>query len=231
MKLLLGVSALFLALFLAACGGNGGNGGDEAFRRVLASMVLQSGDVPQGMQSLGSSFSTNEEAASGLGGGPSKEQLDAWGRILGHKNEFQATEPSEESAITAITTSVSIYKTADGAAASFTDRVDSARRADWANSHSDLAEFQQEEIQRDLGVDDMLWLHFTGYKEVGPGDRRLVADDQVVFRVGRAWGFVGVISTAAADVGDRNFMLQQVEVLARKQVQHMRDGLKSSDLE
>jgi len=230
-KLILSLmAALLLAPLAAACSGGDGNG-DEAFRRVLSGMALQITDVPAGMQSLGSAFSTNEDAASGLGGGPTKEQLDAWGRILGYKSDFQATEPSAESSITAVSTSVSIYKTAAGAADSFTDRVNSARNADWANSHSDLTEFQQEEITRDLGADDMLWLHFSGFKETGPGERRLVTDDQIVFRIDRAWGFVGAVSTAAQGVEDRAFMLTQLEVLARKQIQHMRDGLKSEALE
>lgn len=235
MKLL---SALLVALLLAvlavACGdddGNGNGNGDDAFRQVLSHMALQISDVPEGMQSLGAEYSTNEDAASGLGGGPTKEQLDAWGRILGYSNNFQATQPSEESSITAISTAVSIYETAGGASDSFTDRVSRARDADWATSHSDLADFQQEDLQRDLGVDDMLWLHFTGYKEIGPGDRRLISDDQVVFRLDRAWGFIGVISTAASGEEDRGFMLQQVELLALKQVDRMRDGLKSEDLE
>jgi len=225
-----------LILLAAACGGddddgNGSTGTGDPFHQVLATMVLQIDDVPQGMQSLGGSFSTNADAASGLGSGPTEAQLDAWGRILGHKNDFQATEPATESAITAISTSVSIYETAQGTSDSFTDRVTSARAVDWATSHSDLTEFEQEEIERDLGVDDMLWLHFTGYKEIGAGDRRLISDDQIVFRVDRAWGFVGAVSTAAAGVEDRAFMLQQLEVLARTQAQHMRDGLKSEDLQ
>jgi len=232
--------ALLLTMILiplaTACGGdddddNGSTNTGDPFHQVLATMVLQIDDVPQGMQSLGGSFSTNADAASGLGSGPTEAQLDAWGRILGHKNDFQATEPATESAITAISTSVSIYKTAKGTSDSLTDRVTSARAVDWATSHSDLTEFEQEEIERDLGVDDMLWLHFTGYKEIGAGDRRLISDDQIVFRVDRAWGFVGAVSTAAAGVEDRAFMLQQLEVLARTQAQHMRDGLKSDALE
>lgn len=226
---LAGVIALLLGL--TGDGDDDGPTEEEAFRQVLASMVLQINEAPPGMQSLGTSFSTNADAASGLGSGPTEEQLNAWGRILGHKNDFQATEPATESSITAVTTSVSIYQAAQGASDSFTDRVTSARAVDWANSHSDLTEFQQEELERDLGVDDMLWLHFTGYKEIGPGDRRLISDDQIVFRVDRAWGFIGAISTAASGVEDRAFMLQQMEVLARTQVQHMRDGLKSDDLE
>ena len=222
-----------LALLLGVTGGDNDDGPtkEEAFRQVLATMVLQIDEVPAGMQSLGGSFSTNADAASGLGGGPTEEQLNAWGRILGHKNDFQATEPSTESSITAVSTAVSIYQAAQGASDSFTDRVISARAVDWADSHSDLTEFQQEDLERDLGVDDMLWLHFTGYKEIGPGDRRLISDDQIVFRLDRAWGFIGAISTAASGVEDRAFMLQQIELLARTQVQHMRDGLKSDDLE
>lgn len=231
MKLLLPIAlAVFLLPLAGACGGDDGNS-DDAFRDVLAGMTLQITDVPPGMQSLGSAFSTNEDAAGGLGGGPTKEQLDAWGRILGYKNDFQATEPTSESSITAISTSVSIYRTAAGASDSFSDRINSARNVDWANSHSDFAGFQQEELTRDLGVDDMLWLHFSGFKEIGPGDRRLVTDDQIVFRLDRAWGFVGAVSIAAPGVEDRSFMLTQLEVLARKQAQHMRDGLKSEALE
>src|SRR3970040_1495478 len=87
----------------AACGGDdddgsGSTGTGDPFHQVLATMVLQIDDGPQGMQSLGGSFSTNAGAASGLGSGPTEAQLDAWGRILGHKNHFQATEPAEESA-------------------------------------------------------------------------------------------------------------------------------------
>ncbi len=236
MKILPALLALMLLLSIAAaCGGDDDGGGStstgDPFHTVLATMVLQIGDVPEGMQSLGTSYANNEQAASGLGGGPTKEQLDAWGRILGHSNDFQATQPAMESSITAVSTSVSIYRAVQGASDSFTDRVAAARAADWATSHSDLAEFQQEDLERDLGVDDMLWLHFTGFKEIGPGDRRLISDDVVVIRVDRAWGFIGVISTAASGVEDRAFMLQQVELLARTQAQHMRDGLKSNDLE
>ncbi len=232
MRVFPGLAAALLLLLplAAACGGDDNGGGDDAFRQVLSTMVLQISDVPKGMQSLGSSFSTNQDAASGLGGGPTKEQLDAWGRILGHKNDFQTTEPSSASSVTAVSTSVSIYKTAQGTSDSFTDRVASARAVDWKTSHSDLEDFQQDEIKRDLGVDDMLWLHFTGYKEIAPGDRRVISDDQVVFRVDRAWGFIGAVSTAASGVDDRGFMLQSLEVLVRTQVQHMRDGLKSKDL-
>lgn len=226
-------AALLLATLAVACGDDDdGNGnGDDAFRQVLSRMVLQISDVREGMQSLGGSYSTNEDAASGLGGGPTKGQLDAWGRILGYSNNFQTTQPSEESSVTAISTAVSVYETTDGASESFTDRVSMARNADWTTAHSDLTEFEQEDLQRDLGVDDMLWLHFTGYKEIGPGDRRLISDDQVVFRVDRAWGFIGAISTAASGEEDRKFILQQVELLALKHVERMRDGLKSEDLE
>ncbi len=232
MKLLTALLALLMLALLAACGGDDdGNSGDEEFRQVLASMTLQISDVPAGMQSLGPAYSTNKDAASGLGSGPTEEQLDAWGRILGYKSDFQASAPVDDSAVTAVSSSVSMYTTAQGASDSFTDRVATARRVDWGTSHSDLSEFEQKELERDLGVDDMLWLHFTGYKEIGPGDKRLISDDQIVFRIDRAWGFTGAVSTGAKGVEDRDFILQSLETLVRTQVQHMRDGLQSDALD
>ena len=232
MKLLSALIALLMLTLLAACSGDyDGSSGDEEFRRALASMTLQISDVPAGMQSLGPAYSTNADAASGLGSGPTEEQLDAWGRILGYKSDFQASEPVDESAITAVSSSVSIYKAAQGASDSFTDRVATARRVDWGTSHPDLSEFEQKELERDLGVDDMLWLYFTGYKEIGPGDKRAISDDQIVFRIGRAWGFTGAVSTGAKGIEDRDFILQPLETLVRTQVQHMRDGLQSDALD
>ncbi len=212
----------------ASCGG--GSDGDNAeakAREGLPTMTLQQYDLPEGLQPIGNSFSTNEDAASGLGGGPSLQQLQAWGRILGYEARFQAGQPSEQSAITAISSSVSLYKAAQGASDSFTDRVNAARRADWKASHSDLTDFQQQELKRQLPVDDMLWLRFTGHKQSSPTKNVLIADDQIVFRVDRVWGYLNPISAAAPGVDDRDFMLAEIESLVRKQIEHMRNGLNS----
>jgi hypothetical protein len=188
-------------------------------------MVLQKEDLPEGMQPIGSSFSTNEEAASGLGGGPSKEQLDQWGRVLGYKEDYQLTEPSQDSAIVHIVTSVSLYKDAEGARASFDDRLQAARNANWADTYSNLLKLSQREVTRDLAVDGLLWLRFTGFQETRPGQLTLLADDWVAFRWGRAWGFLEITSTGAPGVDDRELLLGSVEALVRKQIAHTKATL------
>jgi hypothetical protein len=220
-------AAAAAALLAGACGGGGDNQAGENLRLGLQSMVLQADDLPQHLQSLGGSFADNEAAASGLGAGPAKEQLDAWGRILGYSVDYQATAPQEGSSITALSTSTSLYRTPGGASESFVDRINSARAADWQESHADLMEFQQREIQRDLGVDDYLWLRFTGYQQIGPERTRLIANDVIVFRIGRSWGFLGIVSTAAEGEDDRDFMLPQAETLVHKQIERVRNGLYS----
>ena len=59
----------------------------------------------------------------------------------------------------------------------------------------------------------MLWLRFSGYQELSPGVKNLVFDDQIIFRVKQAWGFVGVVSTAVEGERDRNALLPDIEVL------------------
>lgn len=223
MRAALPVVAVALAL-LAACGGSGTQ---RPVREALPLMILQREDVPAPMRTLGGSFSTNEEAASGLGSAPSAAQLDQWGRILGYKEDFQLTDPPEDSAIVHITTSVSLYRTADGAASSFDDRVRAARAAKWAETYSNLEKLSQREITRDLGVDGLLWLRFAGLQETQPGEFTLLTDDWVVFRVGRAWGFLEITSTAAPGVEDRDVLLGSVEVLVRKQIEHVKRVLEA----
>ncbi len=220
-----------LASLLIACGG-GSDTPDSAVsessaRQALPGMVLQRVDVAADLANIGGEFSTNKEAAAGLGTGPTEEQLDAWGRVLGYRGDFQAQAAAAKSAIIAVTTSVSIYATAQGAADSIEDRIRQARAVDWQQSHSDLETFAQVELKRDVPADDMLWLRFTGFKETRPGNRVIVSDDQIVFRVGQVWGFVGAVSTAEKGQDDRNVLLPQIETLVRKQITHMRDALES----
>lgn len=198
---------------------------DASARAALPLMVLQREEAPQSVQSVGDEFSTNADAISGLGTGPTLEQLETWGRVLGYKIEFAAPEPSDATAVTAVSTSASLYKTSTGASDSLADREDQARRTDWKAAHSEFQDFQQTELNRSLGADQLLWLRFTGFQELHPGVRNLVVDDQIVFRVDQAWGFLGVVSTAVEGVTDRDVLQPDVEVLVRKQIQHMRDTL------
>lgn len=185
-------------------------------------MVLQPNEIPPGLQPLGSEFSTNADTISGISSGATLEQLEKWGRVLGYKNEFQTAAPPSTTAVAALSTSVSLYKSGAGAADSLADREEKARSADWQQSHSDLEEFQQTEPARDVPADHVLWLRFTGFQELRPGVRNLVIDDQIAFRVGNAWGFLGVVSTAAAGETDREVLLPEIEVLVRTQIEHMR---------
>jgi hypothetical protein len=220
------LAAAFVTLLLfSAC--NGGDKGptDEEIRLALQSMVLQQTEIPEGLENLGGAFADNTQAVSDLGTGPTKEQLDSWGRILGFQNDYQRANPANVSAINALSTAATLYKEAGGAADSFSDRVASARAADWRTSHADLTEFQQEELTRDFPADDALWLHLTGFQQTGPDLTRLVSDDILVFRVGRAWGYLNVVSLANVGVDDRAFMNAQVEAHARAQIAHIRDVL------
>lgn len=172
--------------------------GDEQLRDVLATMVLQVEDVPEGLEPLGGSYSTNEESARGIGTGPSKEQLDEWGRILGYRTDYQRVTPAGGPNTTAISTSISVYKDADGAALSFDDRVELARGADWQESHRELEEFEQREVTADVPADGLYWIRLSGYQVMG-NNRTFVTDDQIIFRIGQAWGFIGAVSTGPAD--------------------------------
>ena len=218
------VAALAITL---ACGGGDDGPTDEELQQGLQIMVLQPDEVPAGLQSIRSEFADNDQAASGLGGGPTKEQLEAWGRVLGYSSDFQTAEPNPASTTTALSSQVTLYEDATGASESFTDRVTRARAADWQSSHIDLAEFEQEEITRDLSVDDSYWVHLTGYQATNANERRLVSDDIAIFRVGRAWGYLNVVSLGAASVSDRAFAENTVEALLLKQIEHTRNGLES----
>ena len=225
-------SILVAALAITtACGGGDDGPTDEELQQGLQIMVLQPDEVSEGLQSLGGSFADNDQAASGLGGGPTKEQLEALGRILGYSSDFQTGEPNPATFTTALSTQATLYEEAVGASESFTDRVARARAADWQASHSDLAEFQQEELVRELPVDDSYWVHLTGYQATSPTERRLVSDDIVIFRLGRAWGYLNVVSLAAAPVSDRAFAEDAVEALLLKQIEHTRNGLESGLLD
>lgn len=229
--LALAITGLAVLALAAACGGSNKGDAEKSAREALPQMVLQKADLPERLQELGGSFSTNADAASGLGSGPGEAQLDAWGRILGYKTDYQAGEPSPEAALTAVSTSVSLYEKEQGASDSFSDRVAQAHNADWQQSHSDLDQFSQIEVTRDLPADQVLWLRFTGFKELSPGERSIISDDQIVFRVGRVWGFIGAVSAGVPGGDDREVMLPAIEVLVRKQISHIKSTLDSGALD
>jgi hypothetical protein len=189
-------------------------------------MVLQETDVPQGLQRAGEDFTTNQELTeSGLGGAPPAERVEEWGRILGFETDFQAAELPAGPLITGIDTAASLYKTTEGATASFEETAQRARDADWTLVHEDLDEFQQREVQRDLPADGSMWLRLTGLRpRVSGGGHVLVVDDQIIYRVGTVRGYLRVLTSEDGAI-DRDLVIQQVEALLRRQIQNTRDAL------
>jgi hypothetical protein len=231
---LIAMLAASLLLVIAACGGDDDDApdpDDQDLRDTMRTMVLQEEDVPDGMSVLGGEFSTNEQAASGLGAGATKEQLDEWGRVLGFSINYQLTEPVDADVVSAIGSSVSVYGDEEGASESFSSRVEQARSADWEASHADLTEFQQEEIMDALPADDQLWFRFTGFKEIAAGVNAMVADDVMVFRIGDTWGFLNVISTSQSGGTDREFNRALVQDLAEQQILRIEAGISTGNLD
>jgi hypothetical protein len=209
-----------------ACGGGSGEISEEQARSALPQMVLQEADMPEGLERAGEEFTTNEQLTqSELGGAPGSAEVEEWGRVLGYETDFQAAELPEGPLITGIDTAASVYKTSDGAAASFDNTTQQARAADWALAHPDLQEFQGQEVQRDLPVDGALWLRLSGLQpSVDGGGHVLVIDDQIIYRVGQARGHLRVL-TSEADSTNRDLEIPQVEALLRTQIQNTRDAL------
>jgi hypothetical protein len=221
----LGVFAAAICVLASACGG-GDSVSEEEAREALPRMVLQETDVPEGLQRAGEDFTTNQQLTEGgLGGAPPAERVEEWGRVLGYETDFQAAELPAGPLITGLDTAVSLYKTPEGATASFEDTAARAREADWATYYDDLREFQQREVERELPVDGAVWLRLSGMRpRVDAQGHVLVVDDQIIYRVGTARGYLRVLTSQDGAI-DRDLVLQQVEALLRTQIQNTRDGL------
>jgi hypothetical protein len=235
LKLTAILSSLILGCLLFTIGCNGGDddGGasDEDLRQALPTMVLQSEEIPAGLHSLGTSFADNEQASGGVGGGATKEQLDAWGRILGYSSDYQAGDPKPEAFTTALSSQVTLYEDASGASQSLQDRVARARTADWQASHSDLQEFMKEEPAMTLPVNEYYWFRLSGFQPTSPTETRLVSDDIIVFRDDRAWSYLNVVSMADPGETDRAFAQNTVANLILKQAENTRSALDSGILD
>jgi hypothetical protein len=149
--------------------------------------------------------------------------VEKWGRVLGYETDFQAAALPAGPIITGVDTAASVYKTPDGAAASFEDTVGRARAADWASFYSDLQEFEQREVQRDLPADGAVWLRLSGKRPSASG-HVLVVDDQIIYRVGEVRGYLRVLTSEDGAI-DRNLSMQQVEALLRTQIDNTRAAL------
>lgn len=221
------VICLTLISATVGCGGGGSAEISESeAREALPRMVLQEAQLPPGLVRAGEDFTTNEQlAASELGGVPEAAKIEEWGRVLGYETDFQAAELPSGPLITGINTAVSAYKTPEGASASFEDTAQRARDADWTQFYTDLTDFQQQEVQRDLPTDGTFWLRLSGLRARIDGQGNvLVVDDQIAYRVGPVRGFLRVLTSDDGST-DRNLVISQVEALLRTQIQNTRETL------
>jgi len=247
-RLLIGALAAFalLAAVAVACGGGGDEeaiqstmppsagatgtpagtaaatptGTPSALDEQLRGMVLQASDMPAGFSQAEESFSTNEEVAGqGEDAATVLAQLAEWGRIRGHGVVFSSAGTGE-AGVLLVDSTVSLYASDSGAAASFADAVDTARATDWQASVAEATDVSVEEIPSLDGVgDEMLWLRVNGKAVFGdPATEQPFVQDVVLLRVGRARGSVSIVS-AVADVA------LQVEGLVRAQAANMAAGL------
>ena len=206
----------FVVLLALACGGGDGDGGDangseidpEA-QALLEKMVLQEGDLPDGLAQLSASFSTNADLA-----GDSEEELEKLegrGRQLAYDLQFvPGPDASIDLEVQGIQNTVSLYRTAQGASDSFAEGVTTGRDTDWPAAYPDVREVEVEEIEPPGLGDESVWFHITG---VDPGGRWFV-DDQLVLRAGSVRSFLRVVAVFDSEAG-RDAHLDQVEAWAR----------------
>ena len=221
-------AALVLALSILAgpaCGGPSESGepsptGDSETEEILQRMVLQPEDVPPGLQRTDQTFTTNEQlVASSPDPDAERAQIERWGRILAYETTYlPSPEATPDGSAQAITSSSSLYETAQGAAFSFAEARTTVDQTDWQATRPDLQQVQTELIEREGLADELIWLRLSGLSPQG-----IVVEDFIIFRVGRGRGFLRAASTGPGE--DRRFRLDQMDALLTTQVQRVTDAL------
>ena len=210
-----------LLVALGAC--DGGDGGVSDPREQLPRMVLRLEDLPDGYVPDDPSFTSNEDLA--LGDEEKAAELEEQGRILGYTAPFSRRDDvsAEEAPIFGVESSASLYAAETGASASYGAAVDEARATDW-EAILQFGDTKTEEVARSIG-DETLWIRVTGVVALGEGQTSvLVIDDQILFRQGRARGFLRA-SAAMEGSSDRGALMEEVAKLAEEQASRMDDAL------
>jgi hypothetical protein len=206
-----------MVMLAAACGDGGAEPAptiNQEEQALLEQMVLQLGDLPQGLQRVTASFSTNTDVAEAqLNPEEQLEKLQRWGRRLGYDVSFEPTvEAPPDLPVRGLQNTVSLYAAAQGAGDSFAAGIESARNTDWPALYPGLAELEVNELQEqrpDL-ADEALWVRISGFQERDGEQQALVIDDQVALRVGQVRTFLRVV-TLFESGASRDAYTDQVE--------------------
>jgi hypothetical protein len=206
-----------------------GNAGESSLQETLRKMVLQPGDVPDGLVSGDDAFITNGDAAADSADPEERMRLlQSWGRLLGYEIAYEpATGTPTALPVQGVNVSASLYETAEGAGESFADAVKTAEEADWAANYAGLKEFEQERINADGLADEIVWLRLSGIQPGTSGADALVTDDLIFFRIGTERGFLRVLASSA-ETQDRANLHSKVESWLRTLVQKVKDALADS---
>jgi len=175
----------------------------------LASVVLQPNEVPTGMDAGAPDFTTNEELA-GADQAELQRLMDL-GRQLGVDVQFIPTGNLEEgSPLRGLQSSARVYTSDSGARQTFQETASQSRAHDWAADYPELEDAQSAEMPQQVG-DESLWIRITGQQGctfiasptpdpqgVVPTqeclDTMLLIVDEIIFRVGRTYNYLRVIS-------------------------------------
>ena len=234
-----GVTALAAIVAIAAIlvldpfsgGSDDGNAGESSLQKTLRKMVLQPGDVPEGLELGEESFLTNDDTASKEPDPEARRQLlDQWGRLLGFEIAYRPAEGEVVDSVRGINASSSLYETEEGAGESFADAVKTAEEKDWARDYAGLREFEQERIKSEGLADEIVWLRLSGIQPGTSGPDALVTDDLIFFRIGTERGFLRVLGSTT-ETEDRTHLHPTVESWLRTLVGNVRAALPDSGAE
>ena len=202
--------------------GSTANGDIKKAEEVLRLTVLQPDQLPEGLQAVSDSFASNEDyIESSPDPETARENVERWGRILSHETNFQPTaDAASDTSVRAITSTSSLYETAEGAALSFADARKTIDETDWQATHPELEQFREERITPDIPADELVWLRISGISTSLGG---IIIEDYIIFRVGRQRGYMRVVTAAPGE--DRTLQLDEVEGWLRAQVQAAKDTL------
>lgn len=176
--------------------------------------------MPQGLIRVSAVVSSNEEVAQARGD-PEEElqRLLEWGRILGYDVTYQpGPDAPPDLTVRAVNSTASLYRTAEGASASFADGARTAETQDWAQSYPDLADLEVSRIDRPDLADEVIWVRVSGLQ--GEERTALVIDDFVLLRRDRVRAFLRVVSLLGASAG-REAGLERVAQMAARQVERI----------